>query len=323
MATTTSLLHKLLRLTNFRSPLLRAVVPGVGAAFALQAAVGLPSVLARSERFFDASGSATFFAVTLLSLYLPGLRARAAAAAAASPQPLLSILAAPHWRQIALSAAVAAWSVRLGAYLFARVLADGSDSRFDGLRDAPARFAGVWLAQAVWVSVCLGPVLLANGVPAAAAAATPPAAAAAYGLGLAVFAGGFALEVAADAQKSRWRRRARDKRHDRPFLAEGLWSRSRYPNYFGECALWTGVAVAAASLLVPRPAQLGLGLTAPVAGRVAVLAAAAASPAFVAFLLLRVSGVPLSERKYDARYGHRDDYRAWKQSTPKFFPKLF
>jgi len=47
------------------------------------------------------------------------------------------------------------------------------------------------------------------------------------------------------------------------------------------------------------------------------------SPAFVTFLLLKVSGVPLSEKKYDAKFGDRKDYQEWKRNTPKFFPKIF
>lgn len=73
------LLDGLLHITDFRSPLLRTVVPCVATAFALQGAVAVPSILASSERFFDVSGSLTFLAVGALSLYLPALRARAAA----------------------------------------------------------------------------------------------------------------------------------------------------------------------------------------------------------------------------------------------------
>ena len=46
------------------------------------------------------------------------------------------------------------------------------------------------------------------------------------------------------------------------------------------------------------------------------------SPAFVTFLLLKVSGVPLSENKYDKKYGDRKDYQEWKKNTPMFIPKL-
>jgi hypothetical protein len=109
-----TLLQHLLHVTNFRSPLLRTLVPGVAAAFAIQTAFAVPSVVARSERFYDASGALTFLSVTLLSLYLPHVRARAAAAAAVSQTaPLPGLLSgAFDWRQVALSAAVAVWTIR-------------------------------------------------------------------------------------------------------------------------------------------------------------------------------------------------------------------
>jgi steroid 5-alpha reductase family enzyme len=48
-----------------------------------------------------------------------------------------------------------------------------------------------------------------------------------------------------------------------------------------------------------------------------------ASPGFVCFILTKVSGIPLTEKSYDAKYGHREDYQAWKQSTPRLLPRLF
>lgn len=46
-------------------------------------------------------------------------------------------------------------------------------------------------------------------------------------------------------------------------------------------------------------------------------------PAFVAFLFFKVSGIPLSEPKYDKLYGDGKDYQDWRQNTPIFFPRLF
>lgn len=71
-------------------------------------------------------------------------------------------------------------------------------------------------------------------------------------------------------------------------------------------------------MLLARPAQLALGL-----GPFGTLCLCYASPAFVTFLLLKVSGVPLSENKYDGLYGHRQDYQEWKRNTPMYIPKLF
>jgi steroid 5-alpha reductase family enzyme len=65
-----------------------------------------------------------------------------------------------------------------------------------------------------------------------------------------------------------------------------------------------------------------MALAGGLTGKVIALLSAGVSPAFVTFLLLKVSGVPLSEKKYDKRYGDREDYKKWKRETPMFIPKL-
>jgi hypothetical protein len=112
-----TLLSTLLHVTNFRNPFLRTLVPSIGAAFAIQTAVAIPSILAQSERFYDLSGSLTYLSVTALSLYLPTLRARAAASLAGKAQPawpsLLDAFTGKggpnglNWRQVVISTAVA------------------------------------------------------------------------------------------------------------------------------------------------------------------------------------------------------------------------
>lgn len=76
-------------------------------------------------------------------------------------------------------------------------------------------------------------------------------------------------------------------------------------------------------MLARRPIQLALGLSGGPAGVLATTALSYVSPAFSAFLLLKVSGIPLSERKYNKRFGDRKDYREWKENTPKLIPKLW
>ncbi|KAK0628728.1 hypothetical protein B0T17DRAFT_489536 [Bombardia bombarda] len=320
-----TLLQSLLHLTNFKSPLLQTLVPSVAASFAIQTAFAIPSILAQSERFYDFSGSLTFLTVTALSLYLPALRARNASSVAAglvSGKASLSSLlfsANPNfnWRQTVLSGAVAIWATRLGAYLFQRVLQDGHDSRFDEIKKSPPKFLVAFMAQATWVSLCLMPVIAVNSIP-AAALATGANLRLTDIIGLSLYIGGFLLEITADRQKSKWASEKKQKLHDEQFLTRGLWSKSRHPNYFGESTLWTGIATTAAGALLARPVQIALGLSSTTA-----LSLCYVSPAFVTFLLLKVSGVPLSEEKYDKRYGDRKDYQEWKQNTPKFFPKIF
>ena len=115
-------LNSLLRLTSFRSPFLSTLIPSIALSYGLQSFVAVPSILAHSERFYDASGSATYLLCTAASLYLPTLRARAAAAVAGQAKPAWPSLIASltgngsvnawNWRQVALSAAVSLWAMR-------------------------------------------------------------------------------------------------------------------------------------------------------------------------------------------------------------------
>ncbi|RAR16471.1 duf1295-domain-containing protein [Stemphylium lycopersici] len=291
-----TLLQTLLRATAFKSPLLRTLVPSVALAYSIQAAVAVPSIAAQTERFYDLSGSFTYLSCTALSLMVPYLRAKAA----------------------------------VGSYLFKRISSDeGKDSRFDSIRTSPPKFLVAFFAQATWVSLCTLPVILVNSVPRNAYATSLLGNAVSAKpyltdiLGLAVFLFGLTFEVIADRQKDAWVQGKKQKKHSEEFLTHGLWSKSRHPNYFGEATLWSGIAIAAAGLLVRQPAQAALGLSGGVAGQVLVSGMCAASPAFVSFLLLKVSGVPLSEDKYDKRYGDRKDYQKWKRETPMFVPKIW
>ena len=63
----------------------------------------------------------------------------------------------------------------MGTYLFQRISADGSDSRFDDIRQSPPKFFGAFFAQATWVSLCLMPVLAINSLPVSLFASLPAA----------------------------------------------------------------------------------------------------------------------------------------------------
>lgn len=211
----------------------------------------------------------------------------------------------------------------MGSFLFQRILSEGEDSRFQGIRGNPPKFLAAFLAQATWVSVCLMPVLAINSLPASTFAALSSSSRLLVSttdtVGILLYVGGLAFETTADRQKRRWQQQRKQKKHDQDFLTTGLWSTSRHPNYFGEIALWTGIATVAGGVLLAPGVAASVGFRARILG----LLVAGVSPVFVAFLLCRVSGVPLSERKYDARFGHREDYRRWKRETPVLVPKFW
>lgn len=123
LTTMAGIFRSFLHATNYRSPLLRTVVPTVAAAFAIQGAVAIPSILAQTERFYDLSGSLTYLSCAALSLYLPVLRARAATGAGTFGLPWPSILKSLQgkslaqggfwdWRQLVLTAFVGIWATR-------------------------------------------------------------------------------------------------------------------------------------------------------------------------------------------------------------------
>jgi hypothetical protein len=108
-----TLLQTALRLTAFRNPLLRTLVPTVALAYGIQGAVAVPSIAAQTERFYDLSGSLTYLSCTAVSLLLPYWRARGAGAfTGTAVEYLTSGAGMGAWRQIALSAAVGIWAVR-------------------------------------------------------------------------------------------------------------------------------------------------------------------------------------------------------------------
>ncbi len=245
----------------------------VVATFGIQWAVFVPSFAAQTERFFDLTGSLTFIAGTVGLLALtPNLDLRA----------------------LLLGGMVIAWAARLGTFLFTRVSKAGQDDRFDAIKPDFGRFLTVWTVQGLWISVTASAAWIAitsnHRVPLDWFA---------Y-LGVVIWLGGFAVEIIADAQKSRFR--ADPANRDR-FIATGLWSRSRHPNYFGEIVLWIGV------VLVALPALRGwqyVGLL---------------SPVLVAMLLIRVSGIPLLEAKADRRWGGQPQYEEYKRRTPVLVPR--
>jgi hypothetical protein len=116
-----TILSTILRLTYFRAPLLRTLLPTVALAYTLQTGIAIPSIVLQTERLYDLSGSFTYIACTAFSFFLPYLRARAMNKASGIPWNLSfsDYWGAPApgqewwwWRQVVLSACVAVWAGR-------------------------------------------------------------------------------------------------------------------------------------------------------------------------------------------------------------------
>ena len=195
--------------------------------------------------------------------------------------------------QLATSLLVFVWAVRLGAYLFRRILRMKVDHRFDGMRDKPLRFARFWFLQAITVAVVMLPVSYFLDQE------HPPGFGAWTVAGAAVWLAGLVIEAVADAQKSAFR--AKEENRGR-FVASGLWRYSRHPNYFGELLVWWGL------FLFAVPALHGAAF------------AVVIGPVFITVLLLFVSGIPLLERSADEKYGNDPAYREYRRRTSVLVP---
>jgi len=243
----------------------------VALAFVVQWLVFIPAFLFQTERCYDLTGSLTYITVTISGLLLAGQGGIV---------------------RLCIAAMVVVWALRLGSFLFLRILRDGSDGRFDRIKPDFLRFLMTWTLQGLWVSITLGAAL------AALTSAGDMQPNAWFYLGAAIWLFGFLIEVVADEQKRRFRR---DTRNQGQFIQHGLWRYSRHPNYVGEILLWLGISIAVA------PALSGWQLVTLV------------SPLFVYLLLTRVSGVPLLEARARRRWGDHPDYAAYLERTPILF----
>ena len=198
-------------------------------------------------------------------------------------------------RSILLAALVVIWAARLGSFLFGRIKKAGKDDRFDEIKPSFIRFLNVWTIQGLWVTFTMAAALVAITTN------TRKELDGFAVVGFLVWVFGFVIEVLADSQKSRFSAKPENKGK---FIQTGLWSRSRHPNYFGEIVLWVGVAI------IALPVLQGWQWVAMI------------SPVFVTFLLTRVSGVPLLEKKADKKWGGQEDYETYKKKTPVLIPKL-
>lgn len=185
------------------------------------------------------------------------------------------------------------WSVRIGMYLFIRINKTGKDKRFDGMRENFWSFSGFWLIQAVTVwAVLIGSSLffITGSEPITAFMV----------VGVALWLIGLVVEAVSDWQKFQF---ISDKKNKNKWIQSGIWKYSRHPNYFGEILVWFGVYVFVVSGLTGSEQLLAM-----------------ASPLFITFMLLFVSGVPLLEKSADAKWGKDAAYKKYKKSTSILVP---
>ena len=197
--------------------------------------------------------------------------------------------------KLLVTLAVTIWGLRLGGFLFYRVMKVGKDSRFDQVRDSFIKFGQFWLGQAVLVWVLMIPfsIFMIQDFSKIQSLTF---------VGLAVFLAGWLIESVADFQKFTFSQNPKNKGK---WISSGIWGYSRHPNYFGEILVWVGIYIAVfASLSL-------LGRT--VAG---------ISPIAIILTLVFGTGIPILEKSADKKWGHDPEYKKYKKYKPVLIPKL-
>jgi len=246
--------------------------------FVIQWIAYIPAFLLKTEKFYDLTGSLTYIGAVLFALYATG-----------SFQNL-------QLGNLIVGIAIIVWAVRLGSFLFMRIRKDKKDGRFDSIKTSFSQFFMTWTLQGMWVFICSSAAFVALANPAGILINSV------FIAGLVIFVVGFAVEVIADNQKTVFRSIPENKDQ---FINEGLWARSRHPNYFGEITLWAGITVMCISVFE------GMNFL------------AVFSPIFSYLLLVYVSGVRMLEYRGHKKWGHLDEYKNYKKNTPKLIPKIF
>ncbi len=247
--------------------------------FVIQWIAYIPAFIFKTEKFYDLTGSLTYIAAILFALYSTNN------SESLDPGSLI------------IGAAIIIWAARLGSFLFMRVRKDNKDGRFDSIKTSFSQFFMTWTLQGMWVFICSSAALVAIANPANNVDINSV-----FILGLALFILGFAVEIIADNQKSAFRAIPENKDS---FINEGLWARSRHPNYFGEITLWTGITVMGISTFE------GMNYI------------ALFSPIFTYLLLNYVSGVRMVEYRGNKKWGHIEEYQTYQKETPKLIPRFF
>lgn len=206
--------------------------------------------------------------------------------------------AAPSARQGLAALLIGLWGLRLGLHIAARAAKEPEDARYARLRQAwggrfQARMFGFLMLQAGAAAFLALSVLVAARNPA-------PGLTLQDGVASLVFAVALLGEALADRQLSRFKAAPAN---SGKICDTGLWAWSRHPNYFFEWLGWCAWPIFAIDLSGGWPwGWLALS-----------------GPAYIYWLLTRVSGVPLLEA-----HMHRsrpEAFAAYAARTSVFFPR--
>jgi steroid 5-alpha reductase family enzyme len=201
----------------------------------------------------------------------------------------------PLERRVLLMVLVGVWGVRLAVHVTRRNLGKGEDERYRAFRK---RYGGqrYWWFSLFQVFLLQGVFAWFVSLPIQVAASGDPGGSLGPfdALGATLWLLGISFEAIGDLQLSRFLAHRSD---PAGVMDRGLWRYTRHPNYFGDAVVWWGIGV--------------IGLAVWPAGAFALV-----GPAFMTFLLTKLSGVPMLER----RMMQRPTFVDYARRTSAFVP---
>ncbi|HSV94859.1 MAG TPA: DUF1295 domain-containing protein [Spirochaetia bacterium] len=184
------------------------------------------------------------------------------------------------------------WGIRLTTHIYGRFIKKSEDIRYVemkkdwGVLYYPRTFLQVFVLQGFFMLLISTSAIVASQAPISPLHWLNI-------VGLLVWIVGFVFETFGDLQLSQFISKQENKGK---LMTSGLWRYTRHPNYFGEVSQWWGIF-----LLVITLPQWYLAII---------------SPLTISFLILKVSGIPMLEKKYEGR----KDFEIYRQKTNAFFP---
>ena len=247
--------------------------------FTIHLIIFIPSAIMKNEKFYDFTGMIAYLSIIIFAIQ----------------QKYIQIHSIDIY-SLVLSLLISIWTLRLGIFLFYRVLKVGEDIRFKDVKNNALKFF-VWFSiSSLWVSLT---TMAAMNV---VTSKNYHQDLTLLYIGTMIWVFGFLFEIISDYQKIKFKNNSLNKNK---FIDSGLWSISRHPNYFGEIILWIGIYI------ITLPSTSGLEYLGII------------SPLFVIVLLNKVSGINLLEASADKKWGSSKEYQKYKKITPKLIPKLW
>ena len=184
------------------------------------------------------------------------------------------------------------WGARLGTYIFFRNRKKGEDWRYQAWRKKWGKWWEIWAYLHVFLVQAWLLLIVAVPIIWLAAYGWQPLNYFDY-LAVIIWTTGFLFESLGDYQLSRFKANPKNRGQ---VMQTGLWAYTRHPNYFGEFLMWWRI--------------IGLTLSVP-EGLMTIV-----GPMTITYLLTRVSGIPMLEKKY----ANNPDYQDYQRRVSPFVP---